>query len=228
MCAVRGSHALIALLGSAAMACRQQPKAVDVSTQAAGASTRIVTPFGAAAVTPPDSGGATAVGGPGAGRPIGTRGSATPPPVKIPAARENTSAVKTDTLRGVPAVVGTDRFHHVILKPAGGGRSVILSGPQAKFVGAASGADVWLAGTTEANGDFVVEHFVVRSADGMPVLDGTLESANGQYYLVTADSVRHMVNNVPPSLREHTGERVWITGVPEKGPVTFGIIGKVP
>lgn len=224
------------LVAAVALGCTRQGRAVDsasgaTTTPASAASLPVDTSHHAAApaapgAAPADStrvtrSGATNVGGPGAEKPLplGERATGATRSAATQAAHE-------DTLRGTPAVVGTDRFNQVTLRPAGGGKAVVLAGAQARMVGRASGADVWVAGTRRSDGQLEVSRFEVRAVDGVPAMDGTLEESAGQYYLATADGRRHLVNNVPAALRTHVGERVWMTGTLEKGPVTFGVLGR--
>lgn len=226
------------MLAVVVMGCRQGARGADTAgataaTMGAPASLPVDTSHHAAApaapgAAPADSAritrsGATNVQGPGGAAPLPRHDRATSAPTRSAAGAQ---AAHEDTLRGTPAVVGTDRFSRVILKPAGGGTSIILAGPQARLVGKASGAEVWVAGTRQQGGQFVVSRFEVRTVDGAPAFDGTLERSGSQYYLVTADGKRHAVNNVPAALQAHVGERVWMTGDLAKGPVTFGVLGK--
>lgn len=226
------------LLAAALVGCRQRAGTADsagatAATMGAPAALPVDSTHNAAApaapgAAPADStrvsrSGATSVQGPGGGAPMPTRETRTTPSTR---SAEGAHVTSQDTLRGTPAVVGTDRFNQVVLKPAGGGKSIVLAGPQARLLRNASGADVWVAGTRRTDGQFEVSRFEVRTADGVPAYDGTLELQGSQYYLVTADGHRHVVNNVPAALRTHVGERVWMTGTLEKGPVTFGVLGK--
>lgn len=130
-----------------------------------------------------------------------------------------------DTVRGIVAVTGTEREKHVVIKPAGGGRAVTLSGPEAATVARAAGADVWISGTRDAaSGGMNVVSFVVRSVDGAPATDGKLALDGGQLVLVTSDGARHVIAHAPPVLRDHIGARVWISGDLSKGPSAWGII----
>ncbi len=122
------------------------------------------------------------------------------------------------------AVVGTDRFLHVVLKQQGGARGVTLVGEETRAMSSVAGADVWVTGSRLPNGDLQVTRFVVRAVDGAPATDGTLVLLGAQYYIVTADSARHLINNLPDVLRQQVGKRVWATGQLAQGPVTFGVI----
>lgn len=226
------------LLAASLIGCTQRTRTADTAgataaTLGAPASLPVDTTRHAAApaapgAAPADStritrAGATNVPGPGAGSPLPAHDRNAKAPTRSATGGQVTHE---DTLRGTPAVVGTDRFSQVVLKPAGGGRSIVLAGAQARLVGKASGAEVSVAGTHRADGQFLVSSFEVRTVDGVAAMDGTLELSGSQYYLVTADGRRHPVNSVPAALRAHVGERVWITGAPERGPVSFGVIGK--
>ena len=132
------------------------------------------------------------------------------------------NAVAMDTLRGIVAVVGTEHDKHVVIRPAGG-RAVTLSGPQAALVGRASGAEVWVSGTSEA-GALTVTEFSVRTVDGIAAVDGTLMAEGVGLVLQTPDGKRHPIANPPEALRQHVGGRVWISGNLNQGPVAYGII----
>lgn len=69
----------------------------------------------------------------------------------------------------------------------------------------------------------MVGDFTVVSADGQPALDGVLEQEGSTLYLRTADR-RLPLGNPPDDLRGLVGARVWLTGVPERGPNAFGVI----
>jgi len=131
-------------------------------------------------------------------------------------------AVAMDTLRGIVAVVGTEHDKHVVIRPAGG-RAVTLSGALAALVGRASGADVWVSGTSQA-GALTVTAFSVRTVDGIAALDGTLMTEGNGLVLQTPDGKRHPIANPPEALRQHVGGRVWISGNLNQGPVAYGII----
>lgn len=216
----RGAHTADTAGATAAVPGAPASLPVDTSRHAAAPAAPGAAPADSTHIT---RSGATNAQGPGAGQPLPAHDRATKTPSRSATGGQVTYE---DTLRGTPAVVGTDRFSRVVLKPASGGMSIMLAGPQARLVGRASGADVWVAGARQANGEFVVSRFEVRTVDGVPATDGTLELSGHQYYLVTADGRRHPVNNVPAALRAHVGERVWMTGTLENGPVTFGVLGR--
>jgi hypothetical protein len=162
-------------------------------------------------VTPPapESSAGAAVGG---GRapsppPRGPSSSrpATPPPTTTP------PTATSDTARGIVAVVGAVPITEVVLRPAAG-RPITLSGPLAKEIGVASGADVWVRGRRVDARTIDVESYAVRSVDGVTAITGTLAADGDRLVLVTDDGRRHPIARPPAPLREHVGARVWITG----------------
>jgi hypothetical protein len=163
--------------------------------------------------TPPSSG---TKGRPPAGSSTGAR----PPAGDSNTARSDAA----DTARGIVAVVGTSFESRVVLRPAMGGRTITLGGPQAKTVGRLSGTDVWVTGSRDASGQITVSRFVVRTVNGQPALDGTLIMRGDQLFIVTRDGKQHPITSPPPALRDRVGARVWVVGPPDRPPVTFGVI----
>ena len=134
-----------------------------------------------------------------------------------------TTVSVSDTVRGIISVTGTDRDHHVMIAPAGGGRRIEITGPTAPLIGHTSGADVWVSGL-RAGTSLQAERFVVRTVDGSPALDGTLKTEGSTLYIVTDNGARTRIVSPPPPLIGHDGARVWITGDPAKGVASFGFI----
>jgi len=146
-------------------------------------------------------------------------GSATPAP-------PGSATQAADTVRGVIAVVGTDRDKQVVIRTTGG-QSITLLGPYAALAGRASGADVWVSGT-RADRTITVTSFAVRMVDGIKAMDGELMAAGTQLMLMTPDGTHHTITNPPAALREQVGARVWVSGNLDQGPVAFGIIKAKP
>jgi hypothetical protein len=164
----------------------------------------------------------TATGSPQRPSPRDTRPTPPSNPVNPPA-----SAGVPDTARGTPAVVGTSFQQKVVLQRPGGGASIPLDGPQAKLIGAQSGADVWVEGTRDATGTLTVKRFVVRSVDGTAAIDGVLRADGTGLAVVTPDGASHALKSAPEALRQHVGHRVWVTGA-SSGPLVYGVIDKNP
>jgi hypothetical protein len=147
----------------------------------------------------------------------GSKAAAPPPGAK---------AIAADTIRGIVAVVGTDRDKQVIIRPANG-PSITLLGPDAALAGRAAGADVWVSGP-KADRTMTVTSFAVRMVDGLPAVDGDLTLDGQKLVLVTQTGKRHTIANPPNALRDQVGGRVWVTGNLDQGPVAFGIIKTKP
>jgi hypothetical protein len=140
---------------------------------------------------------------PSGGRPSGT--SAPPPPSGSP------PAAASDTARGIVAVVGAVPITEVVLRQPTG-RPITLTGPLAKEIGVASGADVAVRGRRVDARTIEVDSYAVRSVDGVTAITGTLAADGDRLVLVTDDGRRHLIARPPAPLREHVGARVWITG----------------
>jgi hypothetical protein len=140
-------------------------------------------------------------------RPSGTRPSGTPPPTPT----VSPPAAGSDTARGIVAVVGAVPITEVVLRPATG-RPITLTGPLAREIGVASGADVWVRGRRVDSRTIDVASYAVRSVDGVTAITGTLAADGDRLVLVTDDGRRHLIARPPAPLRQHVGARVWITG----------------
>jgi hypothetical protein len=140
------------------------------------------------------------------------RPSASQPPVTSPPSqRPSPPVAASDTARGIVAVVGAVPITEVVLRqPAG--RPVTLTGPLAREIGVASGADVWVRGRRVNERTIDVASYEVRSVDGVTAITGTLTADGDRLVLVTEDGRRHAIARPPTPLRAHVGARVWITG----------------
>ena len=69
------------------------------------------------------------------------------------------------------------------------------------------GTEVTVRGVKVTPRDVVVSDFVVRAHEGVPALDGIVES-DGSLRLTDGSGVRRVV--LPEPVREMTGARVWI------------------
>jgi len=142
-----------------------------------------------------------------------------------PAAAEAASAA--DSLRGTVRVVGSEPLTQVVLEPAGGGAAVALEGERAVLQRLAA-IEVMVAGDAETPGRFRVARVAVRSANGVPAVDGVLAREGDRWVLATADGRRLPVPHLPEALRDHAGARVWLAGPLDRAPDSFGVIVEIP
>lgn len=159
------------------------------------------------------------------GRRSGTGGSRRNASGARPAARPTASPSPSEGgvihLRGTITVVGNAPVTQVQLRTASGNRT--LTGPELPSLRRIAGLEVALSGSPSPGGEFMVRDFTVLSADGQPALDGVLEHEGNTLYLRTA-SRRVPLGNPPADFHSLVGARVWLTGSPERGPNTFGVI----
>jgi len=143
------------------------------------------------------------------------------PPAR-PAGSPSPSESGVTQLRGTITVVGNAPVTQVQLRAASGGNRT-LTGPELPSLRRIAGLEVAVSGAPSPGGELVVRDFTVLSADGQPALDGVLEHEGNTLYLRTA-SRRVPLGNPPADFHSLVGARVWLTGSPERGPNTFGII----
>jgi|GEM_PF-510182 len=144
--------------------------------------------------------------------------------------------VPGDTLRGTVAIVGAEPLTEVVLRPAGGGRDVVLQGDVVAELRRVAGVEVWVAGRDAgpAVGSsavavpgaraFRVERFEVRRVDGVPAVDGILVVSGDAAYLRTAAGAELPIAHLPTALRGKAGARVWLSGRLDGNIEAFGVI----
>ena len=125
-------------------------------------------------------------------------------------------------LRGTITVVGNAPVTQVQLRAASGGSRTLI-GPELPSLRRVAGLEVAVRGSPSPGGELMVRDFTVLSADGQPALDGVLEHDGSTLYLRTARR-RVPLGNPPAEFHSLIGARVWLTGSPERGPNTFGVI----
>jgi hypothetical protein len=128
-----------------------------------------------------------------------------------------------DSVRGIVSVNGTERDKHTMIAPLGGGRHVEITGPLAVMIGHTAGTDVSVSGVMSGT-SLAASHFIVRTVEGSPAMDGTLKIENGVTWLVSATGTRVRLTNPPPAFASRDGARVWITGDPARGVASYGFI----
>ena len=143
-----------------------------------------------------------------------------------------------DTARGVIRRVGNDPVSVLVLTSGSDANAnvVALAGPSLLTLERAAGLEVSIAGLLTAERNmmasprgapvFEVRHFIVRAADGQPAVDGVLNSQNGEYFLISANGVRHNTPNLPAALRAQIGARIFLVGPLDRAPAAFGILAE--
>lgn len=106
---------------------------------------------------------------------------------------------------------------------------IALAGPLAAALSKVSGADVWVSGVRQGTRAFNVDRFLVRAVGGVPAMDGTLTARDGGLaIMITGEHTEHPIKSPPAALRSRVGQRVWITGDPQKTIAAFGVIDEHP
>jgi hypothetical protein len=59
---------------------------------------------------------------------------------------------------------------------------------------------------------------------GRPAVDGVLIASGDRLFVLTSDGARHAVRRPPSSLRQHLGERVWVTVDDTSASTAYGVL----
>lgn len=140
-----------------------------------------------------------------------------------PATQAETGGVAGDTLRGTVAIAGSEPMTRIVLQTAAGSTSGLCGALEP--LRRAAGLEVVVRGSRNAQGQFCVDRFAVRSANGIPAVDGVLTRVGEGFALVTADGGRLPIARLPDALRSSVGARVWLAGPLDRAPDSFGVIG---
>lgn len=127
---------------------------------------------------------------------------------------------RSDSLRGVLAYQGKESARQVVLQTSDA--TVTLSGMATSGLTRLVGKEVVIHGLKVTPRDIVVSDYVVRAADGIPAVDGILES-EGTLRMTDGSGVRRV--SVPSALQPFAGARVWIA-LRDGVPVNYGVIGR--
>jgi len=156
-----------------------------------------------------------------------------------------------DTLRGLVTIVGNEPVTTVMIAVRGavgdagtgsgqqsngalGGTSYALTGASLPLLRNVVGLEIMVEGrrTSEraAEGSpagvpvFDVRRFVVRAANGVSAIDGTVISRGGAFSLRMADSSEVLMPALPASLKRVVGARVWVAGRVDAPAESYGVI----
>jgi hypothetical protein len=218
----------VMLFAAGCAGARENPADTTGLTTGARADTSALAAPSAAetvATPPPVAGASSAASAAKPSAPPRRPGAASTPsrPSSPPPSTLNPPPSTMDSARGVAAVVGSIPVTRVIVRPASG-RPITVTGPLAREIGVASGADVWVRGPRAADGSIEATSYSVRSVDGVPAITGTLAAEGDRLVLVSDDGRRHPLARPPAPLRQQVGARVWITGDPAGAIGSFGIL----
>ncbi|MBW3654521.1 MAG: hypothetical protein KY444_00315, partial [Gemmatimonadetes bacterium] len=140
-----------------------------------------------------------------------------------PAPQAEPGVVARDTRRGTVEIVGSEPMTSIVLQTAAGA-SPGLCGAR-DLLRRAAGLEVAVWGSRNAEGQFCVDRFAVRSANGVPAVDGILVREGQGFALVMADGRRLPIARLFDALRSSIGARVWLAGPLDRAPDSFGVIG---
>ncbi|HYR10652.1 MAG TPA: hypothetical protein VEQ60_22940 [Longimicrobium sp.] len=127
-----------------------------------------------------------------------------------------------ERLAGRVAVLGSAPVNVRLALQTADGRSVYVTGPVLAELRALAGAEVEVEGRMEG-GAFRASGYHIRSVDGRPVLEGTVEAAQGgglQLRLRDGSAVR--LGGGADRLR--AGQKVWVQGPTQVQVQTYGVI----
>ncbi len=120
-------------------------------------------------------------------------------------------------------IVGSEPGTWVVLRLDGGSRDVTLLGDDV-LLRRLAGLEVAVWGAAERPGSFRVTRLAVRSADGVPAVDGVLVRSEQGVALLTDGGRLLPVPHLPGTLRGRVGARVWLSGPLDRAPNSFGVI----
>lgn len=142
-----------------------------------------------------------------------------------------------DTARGLLERIGNEPLASLVLR-RGEAAGLALESAEMDLLVAVVGTEIVVAGQLTDRVDhtaspvglpvFEVAWFEVRAVEGVPALDGALESDGSVWFLRTRDGVRHALRHVPPSLTSRAGARVFLAGPPDQAPAGYGVIQAGP
>ena len=131
-------------------------------------------------------------------------------------------AATSDSLRGVVAITGTIVEQRIEVRSDRGTVVIDPVGSQAPLLARLSGLEVMIRGVATGR-RFQVASFLVLSADGEPVVDGTLTKHGATFAIVTAQGSK-AIARPPVAFQDLVGARMWIRGSLDRTPSSYGVI----
>lgn len=133
-----------------------------------------------------------------------------------------------DTLRGIVVLEGEAPMFRLMLdtpmaNTPMANTPVALTGMATGELLRLEGLDVLVRGVRTSPRDLVVASFVVRAKDGVSVLDGILNNANGRWTLSLTEGGERSLLRVPVQLQPYAGTRVYLG----EGGAVHGLITRV-
>ena len=141
------------------------------------------------------------------------------------------------TLTGSVRLTG-EKLYPVALSTSDG-QEIRLTGESAKMLTSVENAGVEVHGqwNSEADNEFLVADFLVRTVDGGAVIDGTLVATYFTPTEIGGDPAGYairptdggfdvIVSDASPDLLTHLNERLWVAGIEGSGgvPTSYGVI----
>jgi len=135
-----------------------------------------------------------------------------------------------DTLRGIVAITGSEPLTMVELTAVDGSRWLLV-GDSLDAVRAAAGLEIMVRGVplspdggARPVARFNVRDFAVRRVNGIDAVDGVLERAGAGVALRLTDGRLLTLTDVPVTLRDQIGGRIWWAGPLDRAPNSYGIL----
>ncbi len=115
-----------------------------------------------------------------------------------------------DSLRGIVVLEGESPMYRLMLDTPMASMPVSLTGMATSELLRLEGLEVVVRGVRVSPRDLVVASFIVRARNGVPVLDGILNNADGQWTLRLTQGGERSLARVPMQLQPYAGTRVYI------------------
>lgn len=137
---------------------------------------------------------------------------------QIAGANADGSRARSDSVRGVVATIGSADAPQVVVRA--GSTTYSVSGMATRGMSRLVGNEVVVRGVKISPRDIVVADYIVRSARGLPVLDGTI-GGDGALHLTDGSGIKQVA--LPAEVRSLVGTRVWVA-MRGSNAAAFGIV----